>query len=175
MLRGPLALAAVLLLASCSPALNWRQVSVPGSPLSAHFPCRPDHSSRRVALIEDQFNVGLTSCRADGQTFAVMAVDVQQPSRVVKARMALRYMAEQNFGGDAQAMDDRLVGGTKISLPAQQLSAQWARPDHDVLQARMLFFFHESWVFQVTVMGSPPQSEAIDFFFDSLLVGAQKP
>lgn len=125
--------------------------------------------------MDDQFKIGLTSCRADGQTFAVMAVDVQQPSRVVKTQAALRHMAEKNFGGDVRGLDNRRVGGTKILFPAQQLSAQSALPDHDVLQARMLFFSHESWVFQVTVVGPLLQTEAIDFFFDNLLVGAQKP
>ena len=164
----------MLLLASCSPALNWREVTVANAPLRAHFPCRPDHSSRRVALVDHQFNVGLTSCRADGQTFAVMSINVEQSSRVAQTQFALRQMAEQNFGGDVRALVDRPVGGAKVSLSAQQVGAQMARPDRGVLRSRMIFFSQGTWVFQATVMGEAPRDEAIDFFFDSL-VASKRP
>ena len=160
------------LLVSCSPALNWREVAIAGAPLHAHFPCRPDHSSRRVALDEQPFDVGLTSCRADGQTFAVIAVDVGQHVRVAQTQLALRQMAQQNFGGDVQVMVDRRVGGSKVPLSAQQVGAQLTRPDGGVLRSRMIFFSHGSWVFQATVMGEAPQAEAMDFFFDSLVMSA---
>lgn len=156
------------LIAACSPTLNWRQVSVPGAPLAAHFPCKPDQFSRRLPLAGHTLSVGLNSCEAGAQTFAITAVDMQQASRAGAGQAALRQAVEQNFAGQVQGLAPRpLPGGVPVPA-AEYLSARMPLAGGGQLQAHVLLFSHGAWVFQVTVVGERPQSEAVDFFFDNL-------
>lgn len=41
---------AALMLAACSPALNWRSVPLDGAALTATLPCKPDHAVRTVEM-----------------------------------------------------------------------------------------------------------------------------
>ena len=120
-------------------------------------------------------NVGLSSCKADAHTFALIAIDMQEPNRAAPGQLALRQMAEQNFGGQVEVMPDRKIAGSPLPLAAEQLSARLMRPDKTPLQARMLFFSQGSWVFQATVIGEQPKAEAVDFFFDNLLIATHSP
>lgn len=43
-------LAAVALLAACSPAFNWREVPVAGAGLVAMLPCKVDRATRALPL-----------------------------------------------------------------------------------------------------------------------------
>jgi hypothetical protein len=164
--RVPVVFLALLL--GCSPALDWRATPVSGTALTALFPCKPDHFSRRLNLAGQSQLVTLTSCQAAEQTFAVAAVDVQQSLPVETALAALRQSAEQNFGGAAQLHPPRSVPGADTAGHAQLISAELVRQEGNSLRAQMLFFSHGSWVFQATVMGAPPTAEAVEFFFDNL-------
>ncbi|XVJ68704.1 MAG: hypothetical protein HEQ39_02925 [Rhizobacter sp.] len=156
------------LLLGCSPALDWRTTPVSGTALAALFPCKPDHFSRRLNLAGQSQLVTLTSCKAAGQTFAVAAVDVQQPLPVATALAALRESAEQNFGGAVQLLPSRIVRGADAAGRTQLVSAELVPNEGGPLRAQMLFFSQGSWVFQATVMGTTPTAEAVEFFFDNL-------
>ncbi len=160
--------AAGLLLGSCSPALNWRQVAVPGASLSAYFPCRPDHVVRRLTLVAQAVDAGLSSCSASALTFAIMAIDLQKTSRVDEGQQELRQLAVQNFGGQVESLPNRTVSGHASPQVAQQFGASLERQQGRPLQARMLLFSRGSWVFQATVMGEQLPTEVVDFFFDNL-------
>jgi hypothetical protein len=156
------------LLLACSPSLDWRTTPVSNTALAALFPCKPDHFSRRLSLAGQSQLVTLTSCQAAGLTFAVAAADVQQPHLAPAALAALRQSAEQNFGGSVQLLAPRTVPGADTGGSAQRVSAELVRSEGDPLRAQMLFFSRGAWVFQATVMGTPPTAEAVEFFFDNL-------
>ena len=46
--------AAALLIAGCSPALNWRTVPLPEADLTITLPCKPDQATRTVELAANQ-------------------------------------------------------------------------------------------------------------------------
>ena len=48
MRRFSLIFALLGLLAACSPALNWRSISLADAPLSLVLPCKPDYAVRDV-------------------------------------------------------------------------------------------------------------------------------
>ncbi len=156
------------LLLACSPALDWRTVPVPGTALTALFPCKPDHFSRPVSLAGQAQVVALTSCKADGQTFAAAAMDMQQTHRAGEGLVLLRQSAEQNFGGAVQMLPSRTMALADRGGQAQMVAAELRRSDGTLLRAQMMFFSQGPWVFQATVMGEPPTAEALDFFFDNL-------
>lgn len=157
-----------LCVAACSPPLDWRAITVPGAPLTLHFPCKPDHFSRRLRLAGEALEVGVSSCAAEAQTFAVTAVDMGGTDRAGAGLAALREAIGRNFAGAAQALPARRLSGGRSEVSAEQFSAQAPRPEGPALQARLLLFSQGSWVYQVTVMGERLQPEALDFFFDSV-------
>ena len=65
------ALMAALGLQACSPALNWRSVSVPEAALQAMLPCKPEQAVRTVELAGAPLAMSMWGCDADGATFAV--------------------------------------------------------------------------------------------------------
>ena len=67
-----------------------------------------------------------------------------------------------------QLLAPRTVPGADTGGRAQRVSAELVRAESDPLRAQMLFFSHGSWIFQATVMGTPPTAEAVEFFFDNL-------
>ena len=155
-------------LLACSPALDWRTTPVPGTTLTAFFPCKPDHFSRSIPLAGQAQSVTLTSCNAAGQTFAVLAMDVKQASLAVQGLALLRQSSEKNFGGTGRSLQSRVMPLANSGGQAQVVAAELQRTDGTLLHAQMMFFSHGSWVYQVTVMGALPNSEAVDFFFDNL-------
>ena len=63
--------AAALLIAGCSPALNWRTVPLPEADLTITLPCKPDQATRTVELAGAPVELSMVGCDADGATFAV--------------------------------------------------------------------------------------------------------
>ena len=159
----PLALAA-----ACSPALNWRAIPVPGAPLSVHFPCKPDHFSRRLGFAGQTSDVGVSSCTAESQTFAVTAVDMKDDARSGAGLAALRDAVRQNYAGLVQALPSKGWPAGAGMAPAEQFEARAFRAQGGAVQARLLLFSRGAWVFQATVVGERLQPEAVDFFFDNL-------
>lgn len=156
------------LLSACSPALDWRDTPVPGSPLTALFPCKPDSHVRRVVLAGSPRDMHLTSCTANDSVYAVSHVDVGDPARVTEAMHALRALAAENIGGAAQGVDAPPVRGMTPHPLAERLSVLGQRADGSAIEARAAFFTQATVVYQATVVGTRLDPEAVDTFFTAL-------
>ena len=74
--------AAALLIAGCSPALNWRTVPLPEADLTITLPCKPDQATRTVELAGAPVELSMVGCDADGATFAVSHAALADPAQV---------------------------------------------------------------------------------------------
>lgn len=72
---------ATLLMVACSPALNWRSVSLPALGLAASLPCKPEHLEREIELAGHAAQVRMSGCTADGVTFALACADLVEPAQ----------------------------------------------------------------------------------------------
>ena len=72
---------ATLCLVACSPALNWRSVSLPVLGLTASLPCKPDHLERQIELAGHPAQVHMSGCTADGVTFALACAALADPAQ----------------------------------------------------------------------------------------------
>lgn len=70
-----------LLLAACSPALNWRSVPVPEAGLAITLPCKPERAARDVDLGAGPGTLSMLGCEADGATFAVSHLLLDDPAQ----------------------------------------------------------------------------------------------
>lgn len=67
---GRYSILAAFALAACQPALNWREVRLPGAGVGM-MPCKPDASRRQVPLGGHAVEIQLLTCNAAGATFAL--------------------------------------------------------------------------------------------------------
>jgi hypothetical protein len=83
------------LLGACSPALNWRNVTLHG--VQAALPCKPDQAERQVALADMDFSLAMVGCEADGGLYAVSHIRLAQGARGQAVIDAWRAQALQGM------------------------------------------------------------------------------
>lgn len=76
-----------VLLAGCSPSLDWRTVSLEPLGLRASLPCKPDRLERGIELAGAPVQVHMAGCTADGTTVA-LACAALPPSALPGAALA---------------------------------------------------------------------------------------
>lgn len=162
------ALIALALLCACSPTLDWREVRPEGSGAVLLFPCKPSTDTRTVTLDGVRVRMLLTACRAGDATWALAFADVGEPSRVTSALAALRAATVANLGAPAQLLGPMRVSGMTPNPLAEHLRTRGKLPGGEAVTLEAGFFVKGTWVFQSTVMGGGPSSEAVDVFFDNL-------
>lgn len=170
--RSAALLASAMLLAACSPSLNWRQMRPEGAPLLTLFPCKPSGPTRSVTLAGAPAAVTVLSCDAQGMTFGLTFADVGDPARVGPALQALATVVAGNVGATApSAPASAAVPGATPNPGAGRLRLEGRRPDGGAIQVQLVLFAHGTQVFQATVLGSRLDQEAVDTFLDALQVG----
>lgn len=96
----------VAVLAACSPAQNWRQVSFDGSTLQAQLPCKPDRTTRTLPLGGVPVSVQVAGCESGDALLVVMTAALAQ-------------------GADAQAV---LLGWRQATLAHLQAPPEAGQP-----------------------------------------------
>ena len=94
--------AAALLIAGCSPALNWRTVPLPEADLTITLPCKPDQATRTVELAGAPVELSMVGCDADGATFAVSHAALADPAQVGAALTHWRAAMLARLGAGAR-------------------------------------------------------------------------
>jgi hypothetical protein len=159
---------AVLGLAACSPALNWREVRPAGSALAAMFPCRPEHMVRSLGLGGAKVAMHLSACTVEGATYGVAYVEFPDSSYVAPAIEQMRAAAEANIGGHAIDPEAMKVAGMTPNPLAERWRLQGLGADEVPVQEQVGFFSRGRQVYQATVVGPKVNAEAVDTFFTGL-------
>ncbi len=161
----------VLGLSGCSPALDWREVRPADSGVLAFFPCRPEHHVRTLPLAGQPVEMRLSSCKADGMTFAISHAALRDPTDAPSALGELRVAAASNVGmAEAPALADFVVPGASLTPGSGRIRAVGRLPGGEAATVVALFFARGPRVFQATVFGEPVASEAVETFFGELKV-----
>ncbi len=140
-----------LLLAACSPALNWREVRLGDAAMTALLPCKPEHAVRAVELgaggAGRQADLALWSCDADGATFAVSYMAAPEPAqadaalRQWRAAVLARLQVAQAAAAVAQAAAVPFVPAGALALPASvRLQVAGRRGDGRSVMADAVWF-----------------------------------
>jgi hypothetical protein len=69
-------LAAMILLAACSPKLDWRTVQSPQERYTALFPGKPDKLERRIPYQEQELKQTLEAVKIDDDIYSISSVQV---------------------------------------------------------------------------------------------------
>ncbi len=173
MIRIAKALAALICLAACTPALDWREVRLSGGQVTGLFPCKPSVQERSVKLGGWTWAASLHSCDAEGVTFAALQMTpvVDLPlarAEVQESLKALRESAAQRWG----LSEDGQAAPASVKVPSA-LTPEWTRhrrsgQDQAPVATQALFFALHGQLFQLSMHGPNLRAEAIEEFFGRL-------
>ena len=166
---------ALLWLAGCTPALNWRSVPLPGAALTITLPCKPDQATRAVELAGSTVELSMAGCEADGAMLAVSHAALADPSRAGAALTHWRAAVLANLGSGAAATAADTPYAPPGTLPLPQsvrTVAQGRRPDGSAVSVQALWFARvegpEVRLYHAVVYTAKPRPELADMFFAGL-------
>lgn len=169
-----------LLLAACSPALNWREVRLGGAAMSALLPCKPEHAVRAVELAAGrQSDLALWSCDADGATFAVSHMAAPDPARADaslqqwRAAVLARLRVAQPAAAAAEAAAAPFVPAGSLALPESlRMQVAGLRADGRSVVADAVWFARPEGgavrLYHAVVYTPDARPQAADAFFAGL-------
>lgn len=158
-------------MAGCSPALDWREVTLDGAGLKLMFPCKPERESRPQPGPSGQaMTVQTASCKAKGGQYSLTWVDLGDATQVPAALQRMRdRMGQWLVPGEAAPLT--LRGMTPVSAAGQQRFT--ARPGEPAQQVRQAVFASGTHVYQLLQQAGKPDDEAWDVFVSSVVLAPQ--
>ncbi len=154
---------AALLLAACSPTLNWREV-----------PCTPPHATRRVPRGGVPTELDVAGCEAGGATFAVMVATLPEgraPDEVL-AGWQQATLANMQAAAASARTPFRPPGGLPLAH-AERLVAQGQGTDGKAVAAEAVWTAHAvegggTELLHAVMYAPRPRPEVADAFFAGL-------
>jgi hypothetical protein len=136
-----------LVLAACSPAMNWRQVNL--QTLQARLPCKPDSATRTVNLAGGPMEMQMMGCEADGALFAishVRATDVAAATSALADWQTQALRALQAGPATPVTLPAAPWASTRVSLRAEGKNAR-GKP----MQAQLSWWIRGTEIYHLAV------------------------
>lgn len=153
---------------ACSPTLNWREVRVESTPLTAMMPCKPDTAAREVPMGGRKVSLTALSCEAGGATFAVLFANTGDAARLgeVLAQWKTATLGNLRAAG-ARETPFRPAGA--LALPQSlQVVAAGQRPDGSKVESHAAYFAQGSHVYQAVIYAAQLRPDVAESFFSGL-------
>lgn len=166
MCRRFLPLGLALLLAACSPSLNWREVRPAGGELKALLPCKPDQGSRRQNLGGRELDIHMLGCEAGGALYAVSVADLAEGALAVQVQWQANLLG--NMQATTSASGPWAMKGASAMLEPVRLNAQGVRSDGRPVQVQAVWFARGARVYHAAVYAERISTEMSEPFFGGL-------
>lgn len=165
--------AAALLLAACSPALNWRSVPLDGAALTATLPCKPDHATRTVEMAGAPVELVMAGCEADNATFAVSFAALPDPASADTALAHWRAAVLARLEPATVLSEQPFTRPGTLPMPsAVRLVAQGRRADGTAVTVQGVWFARavgpQVRLYHAVVYTDKPRPEVADALFTGL-------
>ncbi|MEQ1659937.1 MAG: hypothetical protein ABL896_14305 [Hylemonella sp.] len=167
MYRYFLLLGLALLLAACSPTLNWREVR-PGGELKALLPCKPDQGSRRQSLAGREIEVSMMGCEAAGALYAVSAAELGDARQALAVQVQWQAHLLGNMQATASDSSAWNLKGANAVLEPVRLKAQGLRRDGHPVAAEAVWFTHGTRLYHAAIYAKRISTEMSEPFFSGL-------
>lgn len=164
-------LAALSLLAACTPTFNWRALPAEGVPLRALMPCKPDKAEREVPLGGQPTRLQMRSCDTGGHTFAVAWADVGEPARTAHALAGWRRATLLALGADPALADDAAARPpARVPGASEALGLRAEGRDHrgQPMHMQAVHAVRGTLIVQAAVYASAIDERVAATFFDGL-------
>ena len=164
---------AALMLAACSPALNWRSVPLDGAALTATLPCKPDHAVRTVEMAGLPVELAMAGCEADNATFAISHAALPDPARADTALAHWRAAALARVGAALVLPEQGFAPPGPLPRPrAGGRVAQGQRADGPAVTVQGVWFARamgpQVRLYHAVVYTAKPRPDVADAFFAGL-------
>jgi hypothetical protein len=157
------AMALGLGLGGCSPALNWRDVTLGNIALT--LPCKPDHAQRKVSLGGESLEMDMVGCEADGALFAVSRLGL--PKALSADQLQAHWQTATLQQMKAQGDPVLAPAGTRANaLALRKLNASGQATDGRAIQARLAWVAAGPDVYHFAVYAARITPEMAEPFFD---------
>lgn len=162
------ALSGLSLLLGCSPTFNWRDVHPDQAPLTALFPCKPEQSTRRIALAAKDVTMTMLTCDAGHATFTLAMAETNDASSTGAVLSQWKSATLGNM--QAVTSSERLFAlkGAGVLPPPMQVLASGTRPDGTALTLQAVWFAAGSQVFQAAVVANAANPAVAETYFAGL-------
>ena len=158
-------LALCLLLCACSPALNWRSVTLEG--VQATLPCKPDQAQRPVQLASLDLNLSMAGCEADGGLYAISHLRLAQGAQAQPLIDAWRDQALQTMRATAAPVASPLAAlGARPALTVYQASG--TNPRGQAVQARWIWVQRDRDIYHWALYAPAIRAEMEEPFFSAM-------
>lgn len=154
-----------LLLCACSPALNWRSVTLEG--VQTTLPCKPDQAQRPVQLASLHLTLSMAGCEADGGLYAVSHLRLAQGAQAQQVIDAWRAQALQAMGTTAAPVATPLEAlGARPALTVYQASG--TNPRGQAVQARWVWVQRDRDIYHWALYAPAIRAEMDEPFFSAM-------
>ncbi len=158
-------LAFCLLLCACSPALNWRSVTLEG--VQATLPCKPDQAQRPVQLAGLNLTLSMAGCEADGGLYAISHLRLAQGAQAQPLIDAWRDQALQTMRATAAPVASPLAAlGVRPALTVYQASG--TNPRGQAVQARWIWVQRDRDIYHWALYAPAIRAEMEEPFFSAM-------
>lgn len=156
----------------CSPALNWRQLSLDDGRVQLLLPCKPDQASRdmplRVGVKDVAVPMHLQGCEAGGMqfTFGQMTVPEGMPLSTAMTAWRVASLAPLQLGADKDQLRAWKLQGAHVD-PAPTRT----RVRTDRHQVEITWFARGQTIYQAAVYGASQDKalpEAAETYFSGI-------
>lgn len=167
--------AALVLVAGCTPAWDWREMPLANGVATVRFACKPASQTRALPWLDAARPLPTTlwACEQDGVTQAVVLADVGDPAKVGPTLRAWREAALTNMA--AQGLPSHSAWTVPRATP-QPEAGRWAfvgrKGDGAALYAQTALASRGTWVLQATLVGTEALPPAVvQAFFEGVAFG----
>lgn len=161
-------LVAALLATACSPALNWRAVSLADGELKALLPCKPDRASRAQQLATQAIEITMLGCEADGALYAVSMATLPEPGQAAAVQMQWQSSLLANMRASASSVRSYAIKGAAQQFAPMRLAATGRQADGRPVQAEGVWFEHGRHLYHAVIYAEHIGAEMSEPFFDGL-------
>ena len=158
----------VLMLSGCGPSFNWRDTPIVATSLTALFPCKPLHASRKLALGGGEVELHMTGCDTGGVTLAVGHATISDPRMLGPALEQWREAALAGIHAQSPSLAAFRLERVLENPPPVRVEARGARPDGRAVTLQGVWFAHGTEVFGALLYGETLSPEVADTFFAGL-------
>jgi len=139
-------------LCGCDPALDWREVTLPDTPLHAELPCRPGRFERTLRVGGESVKLFMLSCEAEGVTFGLSTAELADSAKVEPLLSALLAASREAIHGQGSTVPWQPPGSTPFRGNA---SAHYSglRPDGMAVEESIQVFGRGTRVYEAIAVG----------------------
>jgi hypothetical protein len=169
--KASVLLAVIILLAACSPKLDWRTVQSPQERYTALFPGKPDKLERRIPYQEQELNQTLEAVKIDNDIYSISSIQV--PVNQAAATEKIITQLKNNLlerakasGGAVAEEHASYQANNRQKLPTTDYFITFKLNGKEQQQMRVRWITRQSingdsWIYQVSVLHASASTDDV--------------